>query len=71
MSPARAFFASTAVSLMVLTLSYQATVLPAALAAPTPKPVGDGWMAHAEAKSGKASAGGDLSELAPLVSGGI
>ena len=44
MNPARAFFASLSMSLLVLTLSYQAAALPAMLAPPPPKPTSDAWM---------------------------
>jgi hypothetical protein len=63
----RAFFASLSVSLLVLTLSYQATAIPAALSPPPPKPKSDAWMNHAAAKTSK-EAKDDMSELAPLLS---
>jgi hypothetical protein len=69
MNPARAFFASMSVSLLALTLSYQATAIPATLTAPTPKPGSDAWMDHASAvKSKKGEDRDDMSELAPLLS---
>lgn len=68
MSPARGFLASLSVSLLALTLSYQATAIPAALAPPPPPPPAtDAWMAHAQAVPAKGSAQDDLSELAPLL----
>jgi hypothetical protein len=68
MKPARAFFASMSVSLLVLTLSYQAAAIPAALTPPTPKPTTDAWMDHASAVKGKSDAKDDMSELVPLLS---
>jgi len=68
MHPARAFLASLSVSLMALTLSYQATALPAILAAPPPPPPAtNAWMDHAEAGEAKGSGQDDLTELAPLL----
>jgi hypothetical protein len=66
MHPARAFFASLSVSLLVLTLSYQATAIPAALTPPPAKPKSDAWMNHAAAKPDK-TAKDDMSEFAPLL----
>lgn len=66
MKPARAFFASLSMSLMVLTLSYQAAALPAMLAQPEPKPATDAWMDHTAVPK-KGSKGDDLTELVPLV----
>ena len=69
MKPARAFFASMSVSLLVLTLSYQAAAIPATLAPPAPRPASDAWMDHASAvKSKKGEDKDDMSELAPLLS---
>ena len=68
MNPARGFFASLSISLLVLTLSYQAAALPAALAPPTPQPKTDAWMNHASAVKDKRGAKDDMSELAPLLS---
>ena len=68
MNPARGFFASLSVSLLVLTLSYQAATLPALLAPPPPKPKSDAWMNHAAAVESKAPAKDDMSELVPLLS---
>ncbi|HYG48076.1 MAG TPA: hypothetical protein VD846_09055 [Allosphingosinicella sp.] len=69
MNPARAFFASMSVSLLVLTLSYQATAIPAALTAPMPQPKSDAWMAHTSAvKIKKGQDKDDMSELVPLLS---
>ena len=67
MNPARAFFASLSVSLLVLTLSYQAAAIPAALAPPPPAPTSNAWMDHAEAVKAKGSGHDDLSEFAPLL----
>ena len=66
MKPARAFFTSLSVSLLVLTLSYQAAALPAMLAPPPQKPSTDAWMDHAAVPK-KGSKGDDLTELVPLV----
>jgi hypothetical protein len=68
MNPARGFFASLSVSLLVLTLSYQAAALPALLASPPPAPASDAWMNHTSAVPAKGSGNDDLSELAPLLS---
>jgi hypothetical protein len=69
MKPARAFFASMSVSLLVLTMSYQATAIPATLAPPAPKPASDAWMDHTSAvKVKKGQDKDDMSELAPLLS---
>jgi hypothetical protein len=68
MRPARAFFASMSVSLLVLTLSYQASAIPAALAPPPPPPPAtDAWIDHAEAVPAKGRTQDDMSELAPLL----
>jgi hypothetical protein len=68
MKPARAFFASLSVSLVVLTLSYQAAALPRMLAEPLPPtPANDAWMDHAEAVPAKGKAHDDMSQLAPLL----
>ena len=66
MNPARGFFASLSVSLLVLTLSYQAAALPAMIAPPPTKPSTDAWMDHT-AVPAKGPAKDDLSELVPLV----
>ncbi|HEX6374995.1 MAG TPA: hypothetical protein VFZ91_04675 [Allosphingosinicella sp.] len=66
MNPARAFFASLSMSLLVLTLSYQASALPALLAPPTPTPASDAWMNHMSVPS-KKSKQDDMSELVPIV----
>jgi hypothetical protein len=66
MKPVRAFFASMSVSLLVLTLSYQAAALPAVLAPPPQKPASDAWMDHTAVPK-KGSKGDDLTELVPLV----
>jgi len=72
MNPARAFLTSLSVSLLALTLSYQAAALPALLAPPPPPPPAtDAWMSHVEAKPAGKAAQDDLSELAPLVGGVI
>lgn len=68
MHPARAFFASLSVSLLVLTLSYQAAAIPAALTPPMPKPRTDAWMENASAVKGKKDAKDDMSEFVPLLS---
>ncbi|HEU0134368.1 MAG TPA: hypothetical protein VFR28_06065 [Allosphingosinicella sp.] len=69
MHPARAFFASLSVSLLVLTLSYQATAIPAALTPPAPRPASDAWMDHTAVKKVKKGEDkDDMSELAPLLS---
>jgi hypothetical protein len=67
MHPARAFLASMSVSLMVLTLSYQAAAVPAALTPPTPQPKSDAWMNHAAVPSKMKAKPDDMSELVPLV----
>jgi hypothetical protein len=68
MKPARAFFASLSVSLLVLTLSYQAAALPAVLADPLPPPpASNAWMDHAAAVPAKGKARDDMSQLAPLL----
>ena len=70
MKPARAFFASLSVSLLVLTLSYQATAIPAALTQPMPQPEErrlDG-PCSAVKKVKKGEDKDDMSELAPLLS---
>ena len=67
MHPARAFFTSLSVSLVVLTLSYQAAAIPRMLAPPPPPPPKtDAWMDHAEAVKSKVRTQDDMSELAPL-----
>ena len=69
MHPARAFFASLSMSLLVLTLSYQAAAIPAAFTKPMPKPKSDAWMDHASVKKAKKGEDkDDMSELAPLLS---
>jgi hypothetical protein len=71
MHPARAFFASLSMSLLVLTLSYQAAAIPAALTKPVAGPKSDAWMDHASSVKGKKKKGedkDDMSELAPLLS---
>ncbi|HEX8571289.1 MAG TPA: hypothetical protein VF759_00905 [Allosphingosinicella sp.] len=67
MKPARAFFASMTMSLMVLTLSYQAAALPALLTPPPVTPKSDAWMDHMAAPSKKKAKNDDMSELVPLV----
>jgi hypothetical protein len=66
MKPARAFFASLSMSLLALTLSYQATALPARFAPPPQRPATDAWMEHSAVPK-KGSKGDDLTELVPLV----
>jgi len=66
MKPARAFFASMSMSLLVLTLSYQAAALPAMLAPPPQKPATDAWMNNTAVPK-KGSRHDDMSELVPLV----
>ena len=66
MKAARAFFTSLSVSLLVLTLSYQAAALPAMLAPPPTKPASDAWMDHTAVPS-KKSKQDDLTELVPLL----
>lgn len=69
MNAARAFFASMSVSLLVLTLSYQATAIPATLKAPMPQPASDAWMDNTSAvKVKKGQDKDDMSEFAPLLS---
>ena len=72
MHPARAFFASLSMSLLVLTLSYQASAIPAAFTKPVAGPKSDAWMDHASSVKGKKKKKGedkdDMSELAPLLS---
>ena len=72
MHPARAFFASLSMSLLVLTLSYQAAAIPAAFNKPVAGPKSDAWMDHASSVKGKKKKKGedkdDMSELAPLLS---
>jgi hypothetical protein len=68
MHPVRAFFASLSMSLLVLTLSYQAAAIPAALTPPMPKPKSDAWMDHASSVKDKKDAKDDMSEFAPLLS---
>ena len=68
MHPARAFFTSLSVSLVVLTLSYQAAAIPRMLAPPPPPPPKtDAWIEHAEAVKTKGKAHDDMSQLAPLL----
>ncbi|HEX8261714.1 MAG TPA: hypothetical protein VF547_02450 [Allosphingosinicella sp.] len=68
MHPARAFFTSLSISLVVLTLSYQAAALPAIIAPPkpVPMPASNAWMDNAEAVKAKGRSQDDMSELAPL-----
>ncbi len=69
MHPVRAFFASLSMSLLVLTLSYQASAIPAALTQPLRNPKSDAWMEHMSAvgmKKGEDK--DDMSEFAPLLS---
>lgn len=69
MHPVRAFFASLSMSLLVLTLSYQASAIPAALTPPMPMPRSDAWMEHAAVKKVKKGEDkDDMSELIPLLS---
>jgi hypothetical protein len=69
MHPVRAFFASLSMSLLVLTLSYQAAAIPAALTPPMPTPKSDAWMDHASSvKVKKGQDKDDMSEFAPLLS---
>ena len=69
MHPVRAFFASLSMSLLVLTLSYQAAAIPAAMSSPMPKPKSDAWMEHTAVKKVKKGEDkDDMSELAPLLS---
>jgi hypothetical protein len=68
MHPARAFFTSLSISLVVLTLSYQAAAIPTMLAPPPPPPPKtDAWMNHAEAVPAKGKTHDDMSQLAPLL----
>jgi hypothetical protein len=68
MHPARAFFTSLSVSLVVLTLSYQAAAIPRMLApAPPPPPKTDAWIDHAEAVPARGKTHDDMSQLAPLM----
>jgi hypothetical protein len=68
MRPARAFFASLSVSLLVLTLSYQASAIPAAFAPPPPRPpASNAWMDHAQAVKAKGNGQDDMSQLASLL----
>ncbi|MEA3065958.1 MAG: hypothetical protein QOJ27_2410 [Sphingomonadales bacterium] len=68
MRPARAFFTSLSVSLLVLTLSYEAAALPAVLAEPPPPPpASNAWMDHAEAVPARGKTHDDMSQLAPLI----
>ena len=68
MHPVRAFLASLSMSLLVLTLSYQASAIPASFAQPMPQPKSDAWMDHASSIKDKRDAKDDMSELAPLLS---
>jgi len=69
MHPVRAFFASLSMSLLVLTLSYQASAIPAAFTPLTPGPKSDAWMDHTAVKKvRKGEDKDDMSELAPLLS---
>jgi hypothetical protein len=69
MHPARAFFASLSMSLLVLTLSYQASAIPASLTPPMPAPKSDAWMDNASSvKVKKGQDKDDMSELVPLLS---
>ncbi|HEY0131194.1 MAG TPA: hypothetical protein VGB57_07300 [Allosphingosinicella sp.] len=70
MHPVRAFFTSLSMSLLVLTLSYQASAIPAALTPPMPMPRSDAWMDHTSAvkKAKKGEDKDDMSELVPLLS---
>ena len=70
MHPARAFFASLSMSLLVLTLSYQAAAIPAAFTPAMPEPTSDAWMDHASSVKGKKKGEDkdDMSELVPLLS---
>ena len=68
MHPVRAFFASLSMSLLVLTLSYQAAAIPAAMSKPMPGPKTDAWMEHTAVKKVKKGEDkDDMSELAPLL----
>jgi hypothetical protein len=69
MHPVRAFLASLSLSLLALTLSYQAAAIPAALTPPVAGPKSDAWMDHASSVKGKKGQDkDDMSELAPLLS---
>ncbi len=69
MKPVRAFFASLSLSLLALTLSYQASAIPAAFTPPMPSPKSDAWMDHASSvKAKKGEDKDDMSEFAPLLS---
>ncbi|HEX8513909.1 MAG TPA: hypothetical protein VF688_12485 [Allosphingosinicella sp.] len=69
MHPARAFFASLSMSLLVLTLSYQAAAIPAAFEKPEPGPKSDAWIDHTAVKKVKKGEDkDDMSELVPLLS---
>ena len=69
MHPVRAFFASLSMSLLLLTLSYQAAAIPAAMSKPTPGPKTDAWMEHTAVKKVKKGEDkDDMSELVPLLS---
>jgi hypothetical protein len=69
MHPVRAFFASLSMSLLVLTLSYQAAAIPATMSKPMPGPKTDAWMEHTAVKKVKKGEDkDDMSELAPLLS---
>jgi hypothetical protein len=68
MRPVRAFLASLSLSLLALTLSYQASAIPAALTPPMPSPKSDAWMDHASSVKDKKGARDDMSEFAPLLS---
>ncbi len=69
MHPVRAFLASLSMSLLVLTLSYQAAAIPAALTPPMPQPKSDAWMEHTAVKKVKKGEDkDDMSELVPLLS---
>ena len=69
MHAVRAFFASLSMSLLVLTLSYQASAIPAAMSKPMPGPKSDAWMEHTAVKKVKKGEDkDDMSELIPLLS---
>jgi hypothetical protein len=69
MHPVRAFLASLSMSLLVLTLSYQAAAIPAAMTKPMPAPKSDAWMDHTSSvKVKKGQDKDDMSELVPLLS---
>ena len=68
MHPVRAFLTSLSVSLVVLTLSYQAAALPKRFAPPTPPPpASNAWMDHAQAVPAKGKTHDDMSQLASLL----